>query len=105
MSSFGDMTKLYNKERHTEPLKTALNFRVPQNPTSAARAAQRGGTEKGESSTIVIISPTNYAAACQWSKTAREHWATQTELLCPPQTPASISKLTIATVYNLPHTI
>lgn len=59
----------------------------------------------GESSTIVITSPTDYAAVCQWSETTREHWATQTGLLCPPQTPATVPKLTLATVYNPPHTI
>lgn len=29
----------------------------------------------------------------------------QTGLLCPPQTPATVPKLTLATVYNPPHTI
>lgn len=65
----------------------------------------RRDRKEGESSTIVIISPTDYAAACQWSKTTREHWAKQTGLLCPPQTPTTVPKLTLATVYNPPHTI
>lgn len=45
------MTKLNNEERHTQPLKTALNSRVPQNPTSARQATRArwgGGTEKKE---------------------------------------------------------
>lgn len=63
------MSKLNNEERHTQPLKTALNSRVPKNPTSAGqatRAGQAGGSEekeeekKGESSTIVVISPAEY---------------------------------------------
>lgn len=110
-SSFSDLTKLNNEERHTQPLKTGLNSRVPQNPTSAGHATKTkwgGGTKKkkkkGESCTIVIISPTDYAA-CQWSKTTREHWAMQTRLLCPPKTPATVPKLTLATIYNPPHTI
>lgn len=65
----------------------------------------RRNQKKRRKSTIVIISPTDYAAACQWSKTAREQWATQTELLCPPQTPAPVYKLTLDTVYNPAHAI
>ena len=109
-SSFGDMTELNNEERHTQPLKTALNSRVPQNPTSAGQAARARRGEEGQkrsrkSSTIVIISPTDCAAACQWSETTGEHWAMRTGLPCPPQTPATVPKLTLATVYNPPHTI
>lgn len=104
------VTKLNNEERHTRPLTTALNTKVPKNPTSAGQAMRAGwgeGTKKKRrrKSTIVIISPTDYAAACQWSKTTREQWATQTELLCPPQTPAPVYKLTLATVYNPAHAI
>lgn len=44
-SGFGDMTRLNNEERHTQPLKTALNSRVPQNSASARRQRGHGGEE------------------------------------------------------------
>lgn len=105
-SSFSDSTKLNDEERHTQPLKTSLNSRVPQNPTSArhTKKAKWGGPTEKKSCTIVIISPTDYAAR-QRSKTTREHRAMQTKLLCPPKTPATVPKLTLATIYNPPHTI
>lgn len=109
-SSFSDMTKLNNEERHTQPLKTALNSRVPQNPTSAGEATRAGrGGGAGEKKRRKLYNCSYFSqrlqTACQWSETTREHWATQTGLLCPPQTPAIVPKLTLATVYNPPHTI
>lgn len=102
-SSFGDLTKL--KKRHQRPLKTTLNSRVLQNPTSARQAmnAERGGqAEKKEDGrcTMVIIPPTDEAAARQWSKTTAA-----TGLLCPPETPATFpqtnfSQYLQSTTYN-----
>lgn len=65
--------------------------------------AERGGqAEKKEYGrcTMVIIPPTDEAAARQWSKTT-----TATGLLCPPETPATFPQLTLASIYNQPHTI
>ncbi|TNN71998.1 hypothetical protein EYF80_017786 [Liparis tanakae] len=77
-SSFSDTAELNNEERHAQPLKVALNPRVPQKPSSERQVdegpAGRRDPKEGESSTIVIIPPAADAAACQWSATAGEHW-------------------------------
>lgn len=98
-SSLGDLTKL--KKRHRQPLKTTFNSGVLQNPTSgkARRAGREEGPEmyngnyssygRSSCSPVVENHPSDRTAA-----SALRHW------LHLPQ-----KKLTLASVYNQPHTI
>lgn len=103
------MTKLKNKERHTQPLKTALNSRVLQNPTSArqaTRAGRAGGTQKkGESYNCNYFSYKLRSCLPVVENHQRTVGNTGQAARCPSQTQASLSKLTLATLYNLPHRI